>query len=845
MKMMRTSFLISRSRRVFYILLTVAVALAIFKAYSCYRIASSVNDYISDEVWYASSARNIMNDVFGVETVYKVNNTPVYTIFAYTRSDLKYIVNEILKNGGFIVKNDYKNVIAVAVACNRSLAWIESIPGVLKVTPGYPQPDESNIMYYYNQEHPPLAKYLIGLSMALLGDKPLSWRIPGIIEASTLVLIAALIGWRILGAFGMLVAALALALDPLTTRMGAIAMLDIHLAFFTALSLVLYLYDRYYLALLAACLSFMVKYSGLFTLAALYVSLRIRGYRASRLIPLFMLTLVFTSLIVYTPFISYFGAREVIDRFIGALKWHTTSRPAGPVTSNPIDWVLCINSFVLHLKPELLAKGSPVIYVPSFIIALIIAPLAVYPGKLRGFGRRSSIVALWATFLTLGYFSIMILGNRTLYSFYMTQAAPVLCSFLPAAIYILAFNDELIGKSIYYVLSVVKDLFNGRIYNFRVPSEIGFLERVFKSNRRFQSYYVMVFTIVIASLLLHLNLGSVYRLYSDASWIVNGGFIKDPSRLVGATGALYILLNKAGLGGNTLILIDSLFLLLSLIELERLYRKAGVSHPEYIFLITLSLLLYGVYDGTSVSLFMFILGLNLYYELRGPWSILGAFVAGLSVNNVFMLTLVLAVFAVDSLFAFASSLIASILAVSPSLIYTGFSLKGLINKSPISYLLQPKAPGLAVILGSYTIVLSVVVFALTAYFALSLRRARAGVISSALVLAPLIYALAPSILPQWLLPVLAVLTIYGYKMPFLTWITDLSNALVIMLWFNCQSIMHLLFKYAPASQLSPLALTSISCYVRSIALLVIAWRIYSRYVVGVGVERAKSPRVQA
>ena len=837
--MLSKRFLTIRDRRVFYILLTMAIALAFFKAYSSYKIASSINDYISDEVWYASSTRNIMNDVLGLNTVYKVNNTPVYTIFAYSHSDLKHIIDKVVENGGFIVKDDYKNVIAVAVACNESLDWLKSLPGVLKVTPGYPQPDESNIMDYYNQEHPPLAKYLIGLSMILLGDKPLSWRIPGIIEASLLVLIAALIGWRLLGAFGMIIASLALALDPLTTRMGAIAMLDIHLAFFTALSLMFYLYDRYYLALLAACLSFLVKFSGLFTLAALYVSLRARGYRASRLIPIFILTLVFTSLILYTPFISYFGVSEVINKFIGALKWHTTSRPAGPVTSNPLDWILGANSFILYLNPELLAKGSPIIYVPSFVISLIIAPLAVYPGKLGVFGRRASIVALWGVFLTLGYFLIMLLGNRTLYSFYMTQASPVLCSFLPAAIYILVFDDKLIGKSVSYVSSTVKDLLQGRIYNFRVPGEIGFLERVFKANRRIQGYYAIAFSVAIASLLLHLNLGSPYKLYSDATWILSNGFRGDPSRLMGVTGALYIILGKAGLDGNSLILIDAVFLLLSLIELERLYSKAGVRHPEYLFLITLSLLLYGVYDGSSLSLFMFLLGINLYHELRGYMRLIGAFIAGLSVNNIFMLTLTLAMFSVDSILALAVSSTASALAMAPSIMYTGLSINELLSRSPLAYLFKPEAPGFASILGSYSITLGVLMLLLTVYTVINLRRRGVGVIDSMLVLAPLVYALAPSIPPQWLLPALAIITIRGYRMPLLTWITDLSNALVIMLWFSTPFIMHSLFKYTPASQLSPLALTCVSSYIRSIALLVIAWRVYSKLMKGVGVERAK------
>jgi len=447
-----------RNRALLLLLFAILAALSAYKAHACYELASKLEGYASDEVWYVPSSRTIAQEVFGAEPRYEVDGLEVYTVFASTARDLEAVEAFVTSQGGFVVRGGYVKVAALAVAFPGSRETLARVQGAAKVLAGYPYPDEERIHEYYNFEHPPLGKYVIGLSMLALGDRPLSWRLPSIAAAAAIVVFAGLAGFRTLGFVGGAVAGLAAALDPLTTNMGAVAMLDIQVAALVALSLLALSYGRYAASVAFIALAGAVKLPGLFFLPALYIAMRARGVRASKAAALVALLPAAALAASYAPLLAKLGAREVVEGTLRGLAWHLTSRPPGPPTSTPLEWFFGLSSFYLSYEPPMAARGSPLIYVPSLVFGLALLPAAL---SRDFFGRQRKLeldlsLAL-ASFLAC-FCAIYALGNRTFYSFYLTDAAPVAYLLLPAFLSDLLSGGELTRRSLSKLLGALEEL---------------------------------------------------------------------------------------------------------------------------------------------------------------------------------------------------------------------------------------------------------------------------------------------------------------------------------------------------------------------------------------------------
>jgi predicted membrane-bound dolichyl-phosphate-mannose-protein mannosyltransferase len=281
---------------------------------------------------------------------------------------------------------------------------------------------------YFNLEHPPLGKYIIGLSMVLCGDRPLCWRLPSIIEVSLipLVLYVAYATLRHpLAPLAGCVAALAASTDPVLYRVGSVAMLDPHLAFMTTLSLALAVHSRYLASALFAGLALSVKISGAGTLLGLLLSLyRVEG--VGRRLKLALLTAVIVSATValaHVPLALYFGPERVVWETVNAIKWHTTSRPPdGPPYSSPSGWVLNVAPFIISLDPiPVRAELNTLLH----LVALAYSTYIMVLGLLWGLRGYRVTAPLYYAGVTLAYWAVYIAGNRTLYSFYAIQLTPL------------------------------------------------------------------------------------------------------------------------------------------------------------------------------------------------------------------------------------------------------------------------------------------------------------------------------------------------------------------------------------------------------------------------------------
>ena len=161
--------------------------------------------YISDEIWYATSSRNVLAKYLGVNVTVSYETT------------------------------------------NESFAYPKHVS-----------------LDYCNLEHPPLPKYLIGLCYLLFGYWPWSWRYPSLVLSSALPLLAYFAARKLGGEAAGVVSSLFVYFDPMVNNMGFVAFLDVYLGFFALLTFVFVAYDKEKLSFIGEGLALSSKWNGVF-----------------------------------------------------------------------------------------------------------------------------------------------------------------------------------------------------------------------------------------------------------------------------------------------------------------------------------------------------------------------------------------------------------------------------------------------------------------------------------------------------------------------------------------------------------------------------------------------------
>lgn len=398
--------------------------------------------YVTDEVWYVSSARNILLEVFGLEPR-QINGYGATVVFKERVN--QYEVKTLAERLNISIRSDYVKINASYI--NGSLENIQLFIKELKtryeisdIVPGWQLPDHEGINDYLNLEHPPLGKYIIGLSILLIGDYPVAWRVPLVIVGVATVLLVYMIVLELTrSAIVAFVSGILFSYDTMTRALFSIAILDGFVAFFTALSMYLLLKRKYTSSIITAIVSGAFKFTALFTLIpVLSILAWIMAKKTSRpslfgfiriLVNFVALSavlfLIFLS-VVSIPLINRIGLTNWINfSLLGSFKWHlsvkcTTS--SCPVSSSPWDWFLGYNSFPLYYFPDgtaLFAESLYPLWFTSLVLSIIFMPL-IY----RGY-RKYAIPCLFLLGVLAGYVIIWILGSRTQYSFYAVQLAPL------------------------------------------------------------------------------------------------------------------------------------------------------------------------------------------------------------------------------------------------------------------------------------------------------------------------------------------------------------------------------------------------------------------------------------
>jgi predicted membrane-bound dolichyl-phosphate-mannose-protein mannosyltransferase len=283
-----------------------------------------------------------------------------------------------------------------------------------------------------NPEHPPLGKYIIALSMALCGDRPVCWRLPGAVEVG-LVPIMFMVGFisvrgdrrkKVALLLAGVVSALAFYSDLSVRYESAVAMLDIHQAFFEALSLILLFRGSILWGLVGLGLAGSVKYSGFFLLPAFWAYIGLYESSLKRRLYLFVASLVVPLsllLLLNVPYIVHFGFNWWWENsVVGAIRWETTSRPPGPPTSTPFQWFINANPFYFNYNVMIGGVVTPSLYVGAIVLGALNIIVGIPSNRTRGVGSLAfySIVGM--------YLLLYLMGNKTLYSFYVVQVAPAM-----------------------------------------------------------------------------------------------------------------------------------------------------------------------------------------------------------------------------------------------------------------------------------------------------------------------------------------------------------------------------------------------------------------------------------
>ncbi|BDC18465.1 glycosyltransferase family 39 protein [Acidianus sp. HS-5] len=333
-----------------------------------------VNAYIGDEVWYPTAAYNMLKLIFHV-------SPPMY--FPYPT--------------------------------------------------GHP-----GICTFINICHPPLAKYIMDIFILIMGYSPLAWRIPSWIIGD-LILITGffftreVLGKDLIGNLGGIFTAVILASCPNLWVLHGTAMLDIYVAFFSFLSLYFLLKNKLLLSMIFLGLAIASKEPAVMLIfPALYYIGEIEKRPIKRAyLGLAIPALVY--IIVSLPIIIYVGGplawlhAKIDNTVIWDVSNGHISLNAVTQISAPWDWFLNIHPF--GMGHGFYANVNPII----MILWAVTTPIAFIMKNLK-----MIITTMFAWSEWLGFVLVYILGNHTQFSFYVTDFAPFVDSYVVIVLFTIA-----------------------------------------------------------------------------------------------------------------------------------------------------------------------------------------------------------------------------------------------------------------------------------------------------------------------------------------------------------------------------------------------------------------------
>ncbi|ALV63958.1 glycosyltransferase, putative [Thermococcus sp. 2319x1] len=434
------------------VLIAYVVLISLISTYS-YAKFLEVSDYIGDEVWYVSASRNVLHKLgfspkyeeggyYGVNVILPENvdrnnlslKVRIWSSFSSCQNQ-----NPSHARPPARTQVEYRNIngfyYEVREDCLESVLNLDY--GITTIT-GYKYPDKKNIVSYLNTEHPFFGKGLIGLSM-LVEDSPFFWRLPGFLERILLIFLVSYVAYVLTeDHLTSAIAATIAAFDKLLLSMSVTAMLDIHVAFFAVLALVMFLENRYRLTGIFLGLGVATKMNLAFLpLVFAPILLKRRNYREL----LIMIVLALAAFIAaHVPLMVAIGPAETIKQLISSFGWHLSTKENHPAISPVWTWFYSAKAFPLHYGPNLSAEISEHLFQGALVSSAFFPVLE----ERRSGGNLGIVYAsFWAG--VLFYVIHYLLGGKNQYSFYATPLVP-LAAIMTAALIRDAVNWELLGE---------------------------------------------------------------------------------------------------------------------------------------------------------------------------------------------------------------------------------------------------------------------------------------------------------------------------------------------------------------------------------------------------------------
>ena len=305
-----------------------------------------------------------------------------------------------------------------------------------------------------NAIHPPLAKEIMAASMALLGDWPLAWRLPGALLASAVppaVYLTAL--WLLGSRYAALLAAVLVMLDPMFFVEARIAMLDIYVLAFSVLAMAAFsahlrwgglgsLYASG--ALFGLAVSSKLPGVPPYLLCLSMLAARAKGRRsyAAHLLAAYIALPACIYLAAYYPITLARGGLAAfleVQSFMLTYSAYLPSATPHPYSSAPWTWPFMVKPLLMlydevtvsgeRLISCICAFGNPLTWVLGLMMAL---QAATEPAAIRERGIRLAI--LWLLVCWLPYYPLEVMryfgSGRQMYIYYFLQCVPPLCILL-------------------------------------------------------------------------------------------------------------------------------------------------------------------------------------------------------------------------------------------------------------------------------------------------------------------------------------------------------------------------------------------------------------------------------
>ncbi len=306
-----------------------------------------------------------------------------------------------------------------------------------------------------NPEHPPLAKWLIGIGVAMFGDNPFGWRIMSVVFGAALVFAAVMAARWLLGtrAAAIMTGALLL-ISPMLFIQSRIAMLDIFMASFLMFAFWMIaaatctdFQDRFRLVLAGVFLGLATacKWSAipLVTVAiVLFIALRFRTSAMPRRLSLIEGVLwlgpfaIFIYLMTFLPLMFLRDGAVPLGAIIPQqfAMLHLQSSPMASHTYQSVwwQWVLSLRPIWYFYEPldgvqrGMLFIGNPAISWGG-LIALI---LGVYASLREGAKPLLVIALLWAA--SLAFF--IVIPKPVMFYYHYFPASLLLCFAIAGAL---------------------------------------------------------------------------------------------------------------------------------------------------------------------------------------------------------------------------------------------------------------------------------------------------------------------------------------------------------------------------------------------------------------------------